>query len=72
MGESLNSSRDDARKQSIDTRRQSIDHAEKEINYRYQLCLFANLFLACMQAGFAIGSNNLVGSILQAKFDWTT
>ena len=53
-----------------DDRRMSVDHAPKEINYRYQLSLFGNLFLSCIQAGFAIGSNNLVGQILMAKFNF--
>lgn len=48
-------------KLTVDDRRMSIDHAERVVNYRYQLALFGNLFLACMQAGFAIVSNNLAG-----------
>jgi MFS family permease len=54
----------------LDDSRVSKDISEKEINYKYQIGLFGNLFLACMQAGFAIGSNNLVGQILQVKLNW--
>lgn len=45
----------------VDESRMSRDFADKTINYRYMFGLFSNLVIACMQAGFAIGSNNQVG-----------
>jgi len=52
----------------MDESRMSRDFADKTLNYRYMLKMFSSLVLACMQAGFAIGSNNQVGPILAVQF----
>jgi hypothetical protein len=42
----------------------SKDEAPKHVNTRYLFGIFGNVFVCCMQAGFAIASNNEVGQIL--------